>query len=58
MKEEAERQGAPAKRNRNRLNDLTTLGYEAAMRSLEELAEEGDASRRGHPDNQAALRGG
>ena len=41
MKEEAERQGAPAKRNRNRLNDLTTLGYEAAMRSLEELAEEG-----------------
>jgi hypothetical protein len=39
MEKEAERQGALAKRNR--LNDLMTLGYEAAMRSLEELAEEG-----------------
>jgi len=41
MEEEAERQGAMAKRNRNPLNDLMTLGYEAAMRSLEELTEEG-----------------
>jgi len=38
---EAERQGALAERNRNRFNELMTVGYEAAMRSLEEMAEEG-----------------
>src|SRR5215213_8805342 len=41
IEEEAERQGALAERNRNRFNELMTVGYEAAMRSLEELVEEG-----------------
>ncbi len=39
--EEAERQGALAERNRNRFNELMTVGYEAAMKSLEEMVEEG-----------------
>ncbi len=38
---EAERQGALAERNRTRFNELMTVGYEAAMRSLEEMVEEG-----------------
>jgi hypothetical protein len=41
IEEEAERQGVLAERNRNRMNELMTVGYEAAMRSLEEVAEEG-----------------
>jgi hypothetical protein len=41
IEEEAERQGALAERNRNRFNELMTVGYEAAMRSLEEVVEEG-----------------
>jgi hypothetical protein len=41
IEEEAERQGALAERNRNRFNELMTVGYEAAMRSLEELVEGG-----------------
>jgi hypothetical protein len=41
LEEEAERQGALAERNRNRFNELMTVGYEAAMRSLEEVVEEG-----------------
>ena len=41
IEEEAERQGALAERNRNRFNELMTVGYEAAMRSLEEMVEEG-----------------
>ena len=39
IEEEAERQGALAERNRNRFNELMTVGYEAAMRSLEESVE-------------------
>jgi hypothetical protein len=34
--EEAERQGALAERNRNRFNELMTLGYERAMECLED----------------------
>ena len=41
IEEEAERRGALAERTRNRFNELMTVGYEAAMRSLEELAEGG-----------------
>jgi hypothetical protein len=41
IEEEAERQGVLAERNRNRFNELMTVGYEAAMRSLEEMVEEG-----------------
>jgi hypothetical protein len=41
IENEAERQGILAERNRNRFNELMTVGYEAAMRSLEGLAEEG-----------------
>ena len=41
IEEEAERQGALAERNRNRFNELMTMGYEAAMKSLEDVAEEG-----------------
>src|SRR5215212_995050 len=41
IEEEAERQGVLAERNRNRFNELMTVGYEAAMRSLEEVVEEG-----------------
>jgi hypothetical protein len=41
IEEEAERQGALAERNRNRFNELMTVGYEAALRSLEEMVEEG-----------------
>jgi hypothetical protein len=41
VKEEAERQGAMAERTRHRFNELMTVGYEAAMRSLEELAQVG-----------------
>lgn len=36
MEEEAERQGALAERNRNRMNELMTLGYERAMECLDE----------------------
>ena len=32
IEEEAERQGAPAERNRHQMNELMTLGYEEAMR--------------------------
>ena len=39
VEEEAERQGALAERNR--FSELMTLGYEAAMRSFEDVAEEG-----------------
>jgi hypothetical protein len=35
MEEEAEKQGAFAERNRNRMNELMTLGYERAMEWLE-----------------------
>src|SRR5215203_2636157 len=41
IEEEAERQGVLAKRNRNRFNELMTVGYEAAMRSLEDVVEGG-----------------
>ncbi len=41
IEEEAERQGVMAERTRNRFNELMTVGYEAAMRSLEEAVEEG-----------------
>jgi hypothetical protein len=41
IEEEAERQGALAERNRNRFNELMTVGYEAAMRSLEDVVEGG-----------------
>jgi len=41
IEEEAERQGALAERTRNRFNELMTVGYEAAMRRLEEMVEEG-----------------
>src|SRR5919112_3563209 len=41
IEEEAERQSVLAERNRNRMNELMTVGYEAAMRSLEEVAEGG-----------------
>src|SRR5215204_3112473 len=41
IEEEAERQGALAERTRNRFSELMTVGYEAAMRSLEESVEEG-----------------
>ena len=41
IEEEAERQGALAERTRNRMNELMTVGYEAAIRSLEEVVEEG-----------------
>ena len=46
IEEEAERQGALAERTRNRMNELMTVSYEAAMRSLEELAESGGMSAR------------
>ena len=46
IEEEAERQGALAERTRNRFNELMTVGYEAAMKSLEELAESGGMSAR------------
>jgi len=36
IEEEAERQGALAERNRNRMNELMTLGYERAMEALED----------------------
>ena len=36
MEEEAERQGALAERNRNRMNEMLTLGYERAMEWLED----------------------
>lgn len=35
VEEEAERQGAIAERNRNRMNELMTLGYEESMKWLE-----------------------
>ena len=41
IEEEAERQGALAERIRSRMNELMTVGYEAAMRSLEEVVEGG-----------------
>ena len=41
IEKEAERQGALAERNRNRFNELMTVGYEAAMRNLEGMVEEG-----------------
>src|SRR5215204_5070562 len=41
IEEEAERQGVVAERNRNRFSELMTVGYEAAMKSLEEVVEEG-----------------
>ncbi len=41
IEEEAERQGVLAERNRNRFNELMTVGYEAAMKSLEEVVEGG-----------------
>jgi hypothetical protein len=36
IEEEAERQGALAERNRNRMNELMTLSYERAMECLED----------------------
>jgi hypothetical protein len=38
---EAERQGAIAERNRNRLNEMMTVGYEEAMKWLEEVGASG-----------------
>jgi hypothetical protein len=37
LEEEAEQQGALAERNRNRTNELMTLGYEETMKWLEEV---------------------
>lgn len=41
IEEEAERQGALAERNRNRFNELMTLGYEESMRWFEEVGASG-----------------
>jgi hypothetical protein len=41
IEEEAERQGALDERNRNRMNELMTLGYEEAIRWFEEVGYEG-----------------
>ena len=41
IEEEAERQGVLSERNRNRMNELMTLGYEEAMRWFEEVGASG-----------------
>jgi hypothetical protein len=41
IEEEAERQGALAERNHNRMNELMTRGYEEAMRWFEEVGPRG-----------------